>query len=93
MLPLLFAANQSFGAKERPENIFDLRTINCEKFLGLNEQSRDYLFFFLYGFSSGIVKDYEHSVRKIEEVVEISGNTCSDNPEMKVIDILNSINN
>lgn len=85
--------SQRVVADKKPEKIFDLRTISCQKFLSLNEQSRDYLFFFLYGFSSGVLNDYEHSVESIEKAVEASGNTCSDNPKMKVIDVLNSINN
>jgi len=92
-LIIVLFVSPSYAANNKAEEVFDLQTISCEKLLSLKEQSRDYLFFFLYGFSAGLVEDYEHSVNKIERAVEIVGNKCSENKKMKAVDVINSINN
>ncbi|MGH1472507.1 MAG: HdeA/HdeB family chaperone [Cellvibrionaceae bacterium] len=91
VLALVFSSTPSLAAENTSESTFDLRSIDCKKFLELKEQNRDYLFFFLYGFSSGLDGDYKHSVKKIEKAVDILGDSCSDNPEAKVFDVLESM--
>ncbi len=88
LLLALSLTNSAFAEEESNVAEFDLRTIKCGQFLALNEQSRDYLFFFLYGFHSGVNKQFLHSVPKIEKAVESVGDLCVKNTELLVLDAL-----